>query len=846
MGEGTTETASKIKSWPVMCMMALASGITENDPNGVEEIEAPKTWPYMTFASLGKSLFMKLATVGVIWGVGYMNWNFAWLIPPIAFVVLKSEQKKDGNLKRLTAQATALSKEKIIIENRIDDLPTWVYFPDYDRAEWLNGILYKVWPSVNHYARDLLKNTVQATISERLADYQKKIPGLGQEFKFERLVLGRIPPKINGVKVYDKHTSRNEVVFDMDIMYAGDCDITFSMGTFKAGIKDFQMRGMLRVTLKPLIPIIPIAGGVQVFFLNCPIIDFNLVGVADILDLPGFSDVLRKIITEQIAAIAVLPNKFSMPLTDEVPAEVMKTPEPEGVLRIHVVQAKHLMKKDIGMLGKGKSDPYAVITVGAQEFKTKTIDNTVDPKWDYWCECIMDEGSGPCSKVIAHLFDKDTTGPDDPLGRATIEVSRVKKKGTIDTWVSLELAKHGMVHLRLVWLKLTTNPADLAAALKETQELRVTAMSTAILILYIDSAKNLPCVKGSKQPDVYLEASVGGKLERTGTMLRSCNPVWEQGFTLLVANPETGTLHIKIHDEKSVTVIGTFTYNLSTLLTENDMGVKLQPFDLQKSGSDSKVVLSMSLKILKYEEPEVTSEDEDDHDIQSLNKKIDRQESTASSSIPDSPLKRQPSKDSIQSAASNVTSAELEAAMSSNDAVEGRIKRESASAPISAIPPFSSVRNSSPGLIRRNPSVTSSAGDSKLGRIQLTLRYSVARQKLMVVIHKVANLPLPANDPSNIPDPYVKLYLLPDKHKETKRKTAVMKDNCNPTFDEQFEYIVSQGDINTRILELSVCTQKGWLSTGSNCMGQVLINLSELDFTQAVTSWYDLQSESKD
>lgn len=51
-----------------------------------------------------------------------------------------------------------------------------------------------------------------------------------------------------------------------------------------------------------------------------------------------------------------------------------------------MVEAKHLMKKDISMLGKGKSDPYAVINVGAQEFKTKTINNTVDPKWDYWCE----------------------------------------------------------------------------------------------------------------------------------------------------------------------------------------------------------------------------------------------------------------------------------------------------------------------------------------------------------------------------------------------------------------------------------------------------------------------------
>lgn len=49
------------------------------------------------------------------------------------------------------------------------------------------------------------------------------------------------------------------------------------------------------------------------------------------------------------------------------------------------------MKKDISVLGKGKSDPYAIVTVGAQQFRTPTIDNTVNPKWDYWCEvCRFD------------------------------------------------------------------------------------------------------------------------------------------------------------------------------------------------------------------------------------------------------------------------------------------------------------------------------------------------------------------------------------------------------------------------------------------------------------------------
>ncbi|XP_043475067.1 extended synaptotagmin-1 isoform X2 [Leptopilina heterotoma] len=805
-----------------------------------EEENRLSNWPYMSLSSLSTSFLIKLGTVGIIWGWGYMNLSLAWLIGPVVLSVWRTERKKDHELKRLMAQATALSKEKDIIASRMDELPSWVYFPDFDRAEWLNKILYKVWPSINHFVRDLFKSTIQPAIVQSLSEYKMK------GFQFERLVLGRIPPKIYGIKAYDKNTSRHEVIFDVDILYAGDCDISFTVGNFKGGIKDFQLRGLMRVVLKPLIPVMPLVGGVQAFFLNNPAIDFNLVGAADILDFPGFNDLLRKIITQQVAARLVLPNKIIIPLSEDIPSEVLKMPEPEGVLRIHVVQAKHLMKKDIGVLGKGKSDPYAVISVGAQEFRTKTIDNTVDPKWDYWCEFIVDEGLGPNCKI--HLFDKDNTGQDDQLGRATIEVSRVKKKGTIDTWISLELAKHGMVHLRLTWLQLSNKISDLPAALKETQQLRVTSMSTAVLILYIDSAKNLPCIKGSKQPDVYLEANLGGKTERTITILRSCDPVWEQGFTFLVANPETGTMTFKITDEKSGMTVGTLNFNVSTLLEKANFELKQSPFDLEQSGRESKLVMSMILKILKYEPPKASSDDEDDPENNESHSKMERQGSTISnlsSSVPPSPLKKQLSKESLQSAGSNAsanrgtnipTLAEVPPPEYRFPPIEEPAVRETAPTQTSA----------NPNLVHRHPSFTSSTGDSKLGRIQLTLQYSEPRQKLFIHVHKVAHLPLPQNDPHNIPDPYVKLYLLPDKHKETKRKTIVIKDNCNPVFDEKFEYIVSQGDINSKTLEISVCTQKAWLSTGNNIMGQIHIDLSQIDFSQSVTSWFDLQPEIKD
>lgn len=73
-----------------------------------------------------------------------------------------------------------------------------------------------------------------------------------------------------------------------------------------------------------------------------------------------------------------------------------------------------------------------------------------------------------------------------------MEISTVVKKGEVDTWLTLEQAKHGMVHLRLTWMQLSSDKNDLKAALAETQMLRVTDMSTALLTVFIDSAKNLP------------------------------------------------------------------------------------------------------------------------------------------------------------------------------------------------------------------------------------------------------------------------------------------------------------------------------------------------------------------
>ncbi|GLV41434.1 Extended synaptotagmin-like protein 2 [Carabus blaptoides fortunei] len=748
--------------------------MADSSESDIKKALIPKRVGGVSVSTMLYSLFKKISTVGIVYFVGYMHWSVAWFICPVVLLAIRDQWREEHELKRNIAKATAMSTEKEVILARVDDLPAWVFFPDVERS---------------------------------------------------------IPPRVGGVKVYERNISRNEIIMDLDIFYAGDCEITFSLAGVRGGIKDFQLHGMVRVVMKPLITVMPIVGGLQIFFLNNPTIEFNLVGIADVLDMPGLSDILRKIIIEQVASMMVLPNKFPIKLSDIVEAATLKIPEPEGVLRVHVVEAKHLMKKDISMLGKGKSDPYAVINVGAQEFKTKTINNTVDPKWDYWCEFTVLESNG--QQMFIHLWDSDDLPKDDePLGRATVEISNVVKQGQVDTWITLEQAKHGMVHLRMTWLKLTAAYSDLKAALMETQQLRVTTMSTAILTVFIDSAKHLPQIRAASKPDPYVVISVGKITRQTATHMRTCDPVWEQGFTFLSQNPESDT----VVDQKTSSDLGVFSYNLSQFSTKGNLELESQPYGLLRGGPDTKLILAMKLRVLKYDNPVELMQN--DGETVSEHAPLLRTESslstTSSKSSVASPNKKEITREpSIKSIGQN----SVAESVAESEVIAEEPMQDTIIPAVNATPPDSPHA----GLHLRTPSVTSNAGEAGLGRIRLTLRYSVQRQILVIVVLKVANLPL--KDPSNIPDPYIKLYLLPERVKDSKRKTKVIKDNCNPVYDETFEYLMSQGELNTRQLEVTVVTQKRLFSSGSNIMGQVLIDLSQYDLTQPYTDWFDLQPE---
>ncbi|KAK3535054.1 hypothetical protein QTP70_002584 [Hemibagrus guttatus] len=86
------------------------------------------------------------------------------------------------------------------------------------------------------------------------------------------------------------------------------------------------------------------------------------------------------------------------------------------------------------------------------------------------------------------------------------------------------------------------------------------------------------------------------------------------------------------------------------------------------------------------------------------------------------------------------------------------------------------------------------------GRLHFVLKYDCDLEQLIVKIHKAEDLP--AKDFSGTSDPYVKIYLLPER--KTKHQTKVHRKTLNPVFDEVFLFPVTYGELHARKLHFSV------------------------------------------
>ena len=90
--------------------------------------------------------------------------------------------------------------------------------------------------------------------------------------------------------------------------------------------------------------------------------------------------------------------------------------------------------------------------------------------------------------------------------------------------------------------------------------------------------------------------------------------------------------------------------------------------------------------------------------------------------------------------------------------------------------------------------------EDSCGRLHFILKFDCDLEQLIVKIQRAQDLP--AKDFSGTSDPYVKIYLLPDR--KTKHQTKVHRKTLNPVFDEVFLFPVTYGELPSRKLHFSV------------------------------------------
>ncbi|XP_014372744.1 synaptotagmin-5 [Alligator sinensis] len=128
----------------------------------------------------------------------------------------------------------------------------------------------------------------------------------------------------------------------------------------------------------------------------------------------------------------------------------------------------------------------------------------------------------------------------------------------------------------------------------------------------------------------------------------------------------------------------------------------------------------------------------------------------------------------------------------------------------------------------------------KLGKLQYSLDYNFQNGQLVVGILQAADLP--ALDLGGTSDPYVKVFLLPEKKK--KHETKVHRKTLNPIFHETFTFKIPYAELGGRTLVMAVYDFDRF--SKHDAIGEVRVPMSSVDLAHIIEEWRDLQSPEKE
>ncbi|XP_024962822.1 synaptotagmin-5 [Cynara cardunculus var. scolymus] len=309
-----------------------------------------------------------------------------------------------------------------------DNFPEWISFPVYEQVKWLNKQLSKLWPYIAEAASIIIKESVEPLLEE----YR---PTGISSLKFNKLSLGTVAPKIEGIRI--QSLKKGQITMDIDLRWGGDPSIILGVEaavvSLPIQLKDLQVFTVIRVIFQ-LSEEIPCISAVVVALLSEPEpkIDYTLKAVGGSLTaIPGLSDMIDDTVNTIVKDMLQWPHRIVVPIggagVDTSDLEL----KPQGQLTLTIVKANNL--KNMEMIGK--SDPYVTAFIRPLEkFKTKVVDNNLNPVWNHVLQLIAEDKE--TQFAVFEVLDQDI-GQDKRLGIA--KLSLIDLEPEIEKEIELKL-----------------------------------------------------------------------------------------------------------------------------------------------------------------------------------------------------------------------------------------------------------------------------------------------------------------------------------------------------------------------------------------------------------------------
>ncbi|KAG2723317.1 hypothetical protein I3843_02G142800 [Carya illinoinensis] len=272
-----------------------------------------------------------------------------------------------------------------------ENFPEWISFPVYEQA-----------------AEMVIKESVEPLLEE----YR---PTGITSLKFNKLSLGNVAPKIEGIRV--QSLKKGQITMDIDFRWGGDPSIILGVeaalvASIPIQLKDLQVFTVVRVIFQ-LAEEIPCISAVVVALLSepKPRIEYTLKAVGGSLTaIPGLSDMIDDTVNSIVTDMLQWPHRIVVPIGG-IPVDTSELElKPQGKLTVMIVKANDL--KNMEMIGK--SDPYVIVYIRPLfKVKTNVVDNNLNPVWNQTFELIAEDKE--TQFLVFEVCDEDI-GQDKRLG----------------------------------------------------------------------------------------------------------------------------------------------------------------------------------------------------------------------------------------------------------------------------------------------------------------------------------------------------------------------------------------------------------------------------------------------